>query len=218
MKPLSTKIATTFMLSLLFTFVYGCAADNGDPVVSTDLVNADKIATQDLTNSDKAALLFMFEEEKLARDTYDFLDNYWGLRQFANIKKSEQSHMDAVENLLILYGIAYEELPIGEFSDPDLQNFYHQFITDGTESQVAALTVGATIEDLDIVDLEERIAATINTDVINVFGKLKCGSGNHLRAFVSSLNKLGESYAPQFLTETEFEEILNATSGGCQNQ
>ncbi|MCB0472418.1 MAG: DUF2202 domain-containing protein [Flavobacteriaceae bacterium] len=216
MKPLTTKITTTFFISLLFTLVYGCTTDDNGTIVSTSLTEADKVSAQDLTDSDEEALLFMFEEEKLARDTYDYLDNYWGLNQFANIKKSEQSHMDAVENLLILYGIAYEELPKGEFSDLDLQNFYNQFITDGIVSQVAALTIGATIEDLDIVDLEEHIAATNNTDIINVFTKLQCGSGNHLRAFVSSLNKLGESYAPQFLTETEYEEILNASSGGCQ--
>ncbi|MCB0475738.1 MAG: DUF2202 domain-containing protein, partial [Flavobacteriaceae bacterium] len=153
MKPLTTKITTTFFISLLFTLVYGCTTDDNGTIVSTSLTEADKVSAQDLTDSDEEALLFMFEEEKLARDTYDYLDNYWGLNQFANIKKSEQSHMDAVENLLILYGIAYEELPKGEFSDPDLQNFYNQFITDGIVSQVAALTIGATIEDLDIVDL-----------------------------------------------------------------
>ena len=52
-----------------------------------------------LTNDDNAALLFMLEEEKLARDTYTYLEDLWELNQFSNIKKSEQSHMNAVIGL-----------------------------------------------------------------------------------------------------------------------
>lgn len=47
-----------------------------------------------LTNSQKYDISFMREEEKLARDVYDSLYAKWGLRPFANIRESEQRHMD----------------------------------------------------------------------------------------------------------------------------
>ena len=57
----------------------------------------------------------MLEEERLARDVYDYLFAKWGLRQFENISTSEQSHMDAVENLLKQYDLPYSILEAGTF-------------------------------------------------------------------------------------------------------
>ena len=51
-------------------------------------------------------LLWMREEEKLARDVYLTLADLWGLRPFTNIARSEQSHMDSVAFLLDRYDIA----------------------------------------------------------------------------------------------------------------
>ena len=145
------------------------------------------LESQDLINVEKDALLFMLEEEKLARDTYEFLYDLWGLQQFANIGRSEQSHMDAVENLLLAFDISYQILPEGEFANSDLQKLYDQLVQSGTRDEVSALIVGATIEDLDIVDLQNQIESVDNALIIDVFEKLKCGSENHLRAFVEKL-------------------------------
>lgn len=169
-----------------------------------------------LTDKDKNALLFMLEEEKLARDTYNFLGEYWNIKQFTNIQKSEQTHMDAVASLLTFYEIPYEILPYGEFANSELQSLYDQFIVDGKNSEVAALTIGATIEDLDIVDLQIRMDATESANIINIFGKLQCGSENHLRAFTKGLGTYGETYSPQFLTVEAYENIINSSSGGCK--
>ncbi|MDP2030099.1 MAG: DUF2202 domain-containing protein [Thiobacillus sp.] len=51
----------------------------------------------------KTDLLFMREEEKLARDVYLTLYETWGLAVFSNIASSEQSHMDALLKLLRTY-------------------------------------------------------------------------------------------------------------------
>ena len=127
------------------------------------------VAAQDLANVEKEALLFMLEEEKLARDTYEFLYDHWDLQQFANIKRSEQSHMDAVENLLLAFGIGYQILPPGEFGNTELQRMYDQFVVNGTRDEASALIVGATIEDLDIVDLQIQIESVDNSMIIDVF-------------------------------------------------
>ena len=194
---------------LLLTFSVGFLSSCSDD----DTPNP--ITGQSITESDKSALLFMLEVEKLARDTYFYLDSVWSINTFANIKLSEQQHMDAVENLINSYSISYQIQPMGVFKDTLLQNFYNQFITDGVQSNINALMIGATIEDLDIVDLREFIAHTDNQNLIAVFENLECGSRNHLRSFVKDLEKEGATYTPQFLTPIDYDLIINSPSAPC---
>lgn len=190
------------------------------PFIYTSCSNNDDEATIKQNNNllleeDKEALLFMLEEEKLARDTYDFLNNKWDINQFANIKKSEQSHMNAIINLLDQYNIAYTILPYGEFEDEALQNYFNQFVESGQISQSNALQIGATIEDLDIVDLQEYIDNSTNASIISVFESLKCGSRNHLRSFVSAIENNGDTYTIQFLTQEEYNSIISSSNEKC---
>ena len=168
-----------------------------------------------LTNEDSAALLFMLEEEKLARDTYTYLEDLWEINQFSNIKKSEQSHMNAVIGLLDQYNISYTLLSYGEFNNPDIQKLYDQFIDYGSENEANALEVGANIEDLDIVDLANYIDATTNSAITNVFESLQCGSRNHLRSFVSAIELSGNTYEPQYLTQEDYTLIINDSREQC---
>lgn len=202
-----TRAVALLILSLSLSFLYACS----DDVNEANRNNENQI----LTELDSASLLFMLEEEKLARDTYAYLNNLWSLNQFANIKNSEQSHMNAIENLLIQYDIEYTILPLGEFVNQDLQVFYDQFVVDGAVSKDNALQIGATIEDLDIVDLQDYIDATSNTDLITVFNRLQCGSRNHLRSFVTTIISNNNTYSPQFLTEIEFNTILQGNHEQC---
>ncbi|MDY2586848.1 DUF2202 domain-containing protein [Winogradskyella aquimaris] len=207
-KPLSTRVTLLIVLMLSLSFLCACSDDNEEN-------NSENTLTQNLNESDKNALLFMLEEEKLARDTYIFLNNQWSLNQFANIKNSEQMHMNAIEALLIQYNINYSILPIGEFFNQDLQNFYDQFTTEGSVSQINALKIGATIEDLDIVDLQDYIGLTTNTDLISVFNSLQCGSRNHLRSFVNGIENYGSIYEPQFLTSEDYYTIISSGHEQC---
>ena len=194
-----------FGLPLLLA-VFSC--NNGDSSVA-DLNNTN------LTNDDNAALLFMLEEEKLARDTYTYLEDLWEINQFSNIKKSEQSHMNAVIGLLDQYDISYSLLAYGEFNNPDIQKLYDQFIEYGSENKANALEVGANIEDLDIVDLANFIDATTNSAMIQVFESLQCGSRNHLRSFVNAIELSGNTYEPQYLTQEDYTLIINDSQEQC---
>lgn len=199
-----TALITLFMVMGLFTLLLvSCKKDT------------ETTPTTPLTDSDKNALLFMLEEEKLARDTYTFLGEKWSINQFNNIKSSEQSHMDAIAQLLTSYGIQYTILPAGQFADSALLNFYNQFITNGSISSANALQIGATIEDLDILDLEEYTALSTNETVINVFNSLECGSRNHLRSFVSAIVSAGGSYSPQFISQDYYNEIISSSNEKC---
>lgn len=202
------KLVILFGVIIGSAFLLTCSDNNTKEI---DEINA----VEELNETEKGALLFMLEEEKLARDTYEFLDNQWGISQFSNIKKSEQSHMDAVANLLDANNIAYTILPYGEFEDQALQNYYNQFVESGQISQSNALQIGATIEDLDIVDLQEYIDATTNTSLIAVFESLTCGSRNHLRSFVGTIENAGETYTAQFLTEEAYNDILASSNEKC---
>ena len=195
------------ILILSLSFLNAC----DDNIDELNNITTNQIVTQ----ADKAALLFMLEEEKLARDTYMYLDNLWSSNQFANIKNSEQYHKNAIENLLIQYNVDYTILAIGEFENPELQDFYDLFVIDGAISLSNALQIGATIEDLDIVDLQDYIDASSNTALISVFGNLQCGSRNHLRSFVSGIENIGDSYTPQYLSQEEYDAIIAASREQC---
>lgn len=168
-----------------------------------------------LSQEEKDGLLYMLEEEKLARDTYIYMNNLWGLNQFNNIKNSEQSHMDAIVSILEQNDIEYTILPQGEFSYQNLQDLYNQFVINGQVSSESALLIGATIEDLDIVDLEDYINDSTNSVLISTYENLQCGSRNHLRSFVTAIENLGFTYTPQFLTLEEYEAILNSIQEQC---
>ena len=137
-----------------------------------------------LTFEEEAGLLFMREEEKLARDVYLVLFDKWGLRVFENIAESEQRHMDAVLYLLGKYGLDDPALDPGLFLNPDLQDLYDELVGKGETSLVDALEVGILIEETDIEDIENLIGQTDKEDIIQVYTNLLDGSYCHLEAFV----------------------------------
>lgn len=177
-----------------------------------------------LSEEEIEGLVFMREEEKLARDVYRALYEIWGLRIFQNISSSEQVHTDAVKNLLFRYGIEdpMSTDQIGVFVNPDLQALYDQLVGQGSQSLGEALKVGAAIEEIDILDLETQLAATDNPDILEVYGRLLSGSENHLRAFTSTLAKqTGETYEPQYMSGEAYQSIVTADGqqpGGRQNR
>ena len=56
--------------------------------------------SSELTIEEREGLLYMLEEEKLARDVYLALYDLWGAPVFQNIAGSEQAHMDSILMLL----------------------------------------------------------------------------------------------------------------------
>ncbi len=187
--------------------------DEGETAVSG---TTSGVLSGDLSDDEIAGLLFMREEEKLARDVYLSLHELWGQGTFANIAESEQTHTDAVKALLNQYGVedpaATRE--IGDFADPDLQALYDQLMAQGSTSLDAALRVGAAIEEIDILDLKERISLTDKADIIQVYENLLAGSENHLRAFTSVIErKGGTSYQPDYLSQEAFDLIVSSSSG-----
>ena len=189
---LSATLGLAFSLAAL-----GCGSGNGS-------------GQGDLSASETQYVLQMREEEKLARDVYLGLDAKSAT--FGMIASAEQNHMDAVGTLVDKYGL---EDPIGgkaqgEFASASMATLYADLVAKGDLSLVDALRVGAEIEDLDITDLDDALAASGQQDLDNVFSNLQRGSRNHLRAFAGELASQGASYEPQYLTMEEYNAIVES--------
>ena len=150
------------------------------------------IPASDLSAEEAAALLFMREEEKLARDVYNQMYALWGQPVFQNIAASEQTHTDEIKLLLGRYGLADPALDPGQFTDPNLQALYDQLIAQGSISVTEALNVGALVEQTDIADLQNRLAQTDNADIQLVYTNLMNASYNHLAAFTGEQGGNGQ--------------------------
>lgn len=148
-----------------------------------------------LTQEQKDTLLFIYQEEKVARDVYITLGNYYpNQTTFANIQKSEQKHMNSAKVLCEKYGVDIsnvDETDIGVFVVPVLQELYDTLVAQGYQSELSALMVGEYVELTDIDDLEHAQVG-MPDDVFKVFENLKEGSYNHLDAFRSALNAYNE--------------------------
>ncbi len=191
--------------------------ENGTPTEAEPAAPEAAPTASGLSQTEVEGLLYMREEEKLARDVYITLYEKWGQRVFQNITASEEQHMSMVLELLEQYGLEDPAAGkgVGEFTNPELQALYDQLVAQGSQSLAEALKVGAAIEEIDILDLEERLAQTNNPSIRTVYQNLMMGSENHLRAFVSTLERLtGETYTPQYLSPEAYEAIINADGAG----
>ncbi len=173
-----------------------------------------------LTADETNALRFMIEEEKMARDLYTAFFELYGSQSFQMIAASEQVHMDELKVLLDTYNISDPTIgkAVGVFTDSGLQALYDQLLAQGSVSLTEALKVGAAVEEIDILDLQSRIAQTTHADIQGIFAELKKGSENHLRAFARQINnQIGETYIPGYLTVEEYQRmIMDMNGGGAQ--
>lgn len=188
------------------------------------------IVLSDLSEDEALTLVYMREEEKVARDVYIQLDETYGAMTpvFANISEAEQTHMDTIKTMVDRYETALAEYdlvdpvgdnPLGKFSDLELQALYDELVDEGANSYDAALNVGGLIEEVDIFDLREAIAETDNADLANAYNSLLNGSYNHLRAFVGQLEQLGLPYVNTVLDDADFDAIISGEmrTGGKNN-
>ncbi|MDO9301017.1 MAG: DUF2202 domain-containing protein, partial [Anaerolineales bacterium] len=233
LKTLLAGILAAVIVIAIGVSVYTAFASPGTNIFSTqpktDLTNGNgnggngagtgasvlDIPASDLSAEETASLLFMREEEKLARDVYNALYATWGQQTFLNIASSEQMHMDEVKVLMDRYALTDPALEPGQFTDTTLQTLYDQLMAQGSLSLADALKVGATIEEVDIVDLQTRLAQTDNADIQLLYNNLLNGSYSHLQAFTGTLlNQTGETYQPQYLTAEQYQTIISSAGNG----
>lgn len=184
--------------------------DASDMIDGTALISG--LQKSELSKDEIAALVQMREEEKLARDVYTTLGNIWGAKIFSNIRASEQTHADAMKVLLTRYAIGdpVTDDTVGSFTSKSMQDLYASLVAQGKTSITEALVVGATVEDLDINDLEKFKKATDKADIIVTYANLQKGSRNHLRAFVRNIGATGGSYEPRYISRADYDSIIQS--------
>jgi hypothetical protein len=162
-----------------------------------------------LSLSEKDGMLFIWEEEKAARDLYTSLYEMNNLSIFMDLLRSEQSHMDQAKAIIDKYGLTIpgKDDP-GAFQNQTLQKIHDELLAEGLQSDEDALKVAATFEEISIMDLEKELAATKAEDIRIVYQGLLAGSRKHLRSYVGDLQDQGIEYAPKYLDKSEFEEIV----------
>ena len=186
--------------------------------------------------NEQTHLEFMCEEEKLARDVYITLGSkYPNSRVFGNIDASEERHKCAVADMLEKYGVPNPSTNdnVGVFTGEAYGWYftekYNALIEQGAVSELDALYVGAFIEEVDMLEINQCPAVSIETDngidevsecgkiytskadIQRLYGSLLEGSENHLRAYVSNIEKqIGAgNYQAQVLTQDQVDAILD---------
>ena len=217
MKHAKTILIGIILTSSLQLLSARNATKNTDKI--TQCQNASTTRTNsfsDLSERELNDLLHLAEEEKLARDVYLHAYEKYGLNISNNISKSEQVHMSKVIEILAANGIADPTHPDqGLFHNKALQELYNQLTAQVDLSLLDALLVGATIEDLDIMDIDKFIAHTTNEELITMYEKLKCGSRNHMRAYYRQIKAQNSDYTPQYISQAELDAIIAANHEKC---
>jgi hypothetical protein len=195
----------TLILSVIFVVAMGVTL-SAQPMNEQQVQNEAMVET-----SVTQGLLYMVEEEKLARDVYLALYEMWGNRVFLNIAKAEQQHMDEVSAVLHDKEMdnPVETSEIGVFHNAEIAKLYDSLVAQGSTSIEEAFMVGALIEDLDIHDLQRSIEATDDEVEIWVYNNLLRGSENHMRAFVRQLGRYGLDYTARYISDAELSVILS---------
>lgn len=175
------------------------------------------LCAQTLSESEKSGILLMREEEKMARDVYQVLNEKWDQMPFVHISESEIRHMGEMKLLIDKYKL---QDPVektadrrGEFENQLLKSLYEELTASGKTSLEAAFRAGAKVEEVDIRDLKEAMARTSNEEIKSTYTYLVRASENHLRAFVRNLKRLDVDYAPVVMDKKEFDAIINSDKG-----
>jgi len=178
----------------------GNAKGNSSKSDSSDTVSEEEIEY----------LMYMREEEKLARDVYLTMYAKWQTHVFSNIADSEELHTLAVKSKIDKYGLddPVDNDDVGIFVNEKLAKLFETLVDQGNKSEMDALWVGAAIEEIDMIDLQEAIDAADHPDIARTYQSLKDGSENHLRAFVSVIESQGMDYSAQYLSQSAVDAIL----------
>ena len=218
MNSLNKVLLNGFVGLAIFSGAAGVMAKGGKSMsvrVNDTSTTTENVSITDdglLNNSELTHLIFMREEEKLARDVYTKLGSmYPDSVIFGNIDDSEQRHTTAVKNMIEKYG--YEDPNtndnIGVYTGEDYGWYftekYNLLVERASISELEALYVGAFIEELDMMDIKQcpqvivdadnginevnecgRVS-TDNSDIANLYDSLLEGSDSHLEGYVNNI-------------------------------
>jgi hypothetical protein len=170
------------------------------------LVNSLPAAT--LNDAQKQLLVFMWNEEKLAKDVYLALNQIYPSQQLSTIAtQSEARHQEMVRALLEKYNLSvweplnassgYTDAAVsavapGAYTVTAVQTLYNTLYAKGIASARDSMEVGCMVEVTDVNDLTRDLPVVSSLlDATAVFENLRAGSYNHYWAFDRGLKAIG---------------------------
>lgn len=94
-----------------------------------------------------------------------------------------------------------------------LVSLFDNLLTQGKLSALEALYVGAAIEEVDMLDLQQAIDNTDNDHIRRMYENLLSGSRNHLRTYIKQIEEQGNVYEALFLSQDEIDAVIHPQSG-----
>lgn len=169
------------------------------------------IPPDELNENEREGLLYILEEEMMARDLYAHFATIYDIPVFSNISsRGETHHVRAVQMLIDRYQLADStgDCTQGSYFNTVIQKEYNRLKESGSRSLADALMAGAEIEEMDISDLQNLKGNTDNQDILMVLNNLGQASRHHLRIFVRHIEARGMTYTPRHISQSEFMQII----------
>ncbi len=162
-------------------------------------------------------IVFIHEEEKLAFLLCNAFYRIWQTEIFSTLRDSEKSHIGAMEVLGDKYSLElHADLKAAELKHTELQALFDSLLAEGQPSVENALEATAALEELSVIELRVQSQRTAELNDFNLtYSKLLKASRNHLRLIVNQLLQQGISYSPRYLTQREFNDIIDS---GIENE
>lgn len=174
------------------------------------------IQQDSISEDDQKALLYLIEEQKMARDVCALLGEKHGVKLFTSYSQKAQAQMVRLEELYKTYKPEYQlDKTPGTYVNLKIQDLYQYYVSEGVVSLNEGFRAGAKIADASIYGIENIMSGTQNTKLHGVYGIVRCGSGNQLRSFVNMLVGNGEMFMPEYITMKHYRDIMHSADEVC---
>lgn len=189
-------------------FAAGCG---GTQVVSSEGNGTTVTATLGIESVVFGALEIR-EHQRLAHDLYDQFARIHVEPAFKVARDARRQNIDSLGRLLRNRDSFAPAaiLPRGEFDDPGLAAEYKRLLAIGSESEAAALRVGALLEERDAAMVRDYGRETAAADVTALYSRLERTNRAHLSTFVTHLRTMGEHYNPATGRAMDVQAMLEA--------
>lgn len=98
---------------------------------------------------------------------------------------------------------------VNPFVKQGLVSLFDNLLTQGKLSSLEALYVGAAIEEVDMLDLQQAIDKADNDHIRRMYENLLNGSRNHLRTYIKQIEAQGNAYEALFLSQNEIDAVMH---------
>jgi len=162
-----------------------------------------------LSAEDQASIIYIREGAQLSRDINLLFEAAWQAQVFRDAAERQKQALRATDLLIDRHGLPAASAEPGIYQDEQFSRLYGQFAEEGSASLPAALAAAAVLEELNILDLQTRMAQTEKADIRLVYQHLLKIASANLWSFSRAIERFGgAAYEPRYLTPLAFSELM----------